>query len=106
METTSHDPPLTTAARRSAWRQQGGVRWLIVGLAFLGTAINYVDRANLGVAEHAIRHELGLSKAQMGLILSAFFSTYAFAQLPAGWIVDRLGARVTYTAACLWWSLF
>lgn len=83
-----------------------GVRWLIIGMAFLGTAINYIDRANLGVAEVMIRAELGLTKGQMGLILSAFFFTYAFGQLPAGWIVDRIGARLTYTGACLWWSFF
>jgi MFS transporter, ACS family, D-galactonate transporter len=87
-------------------RKRSGVRWLIIGLAFLGTAINYIDRANLGVAEAMIRQELGLSKGQMGLILSAFFFTYAFGQLPAGWIVDRIGARLTYTGACLWWSCF
>jgi D-galactonate transporter len=75
-------------------------------MAFLGTAINYIDRANLGVAETYIRQEAHLSKAQMGLVLSAFFWTYAFFQLPAGWVVDRLGARVTYTLACVWWSAF
>lgn len=82
------------------------MRWLIIGMAFLGTAINYIDRANLGVAEVMIRTELGLTKGQMGLILSAFFFTYAFGQLPAGVIVDRIGARLTYTGACLWWSFF
>jgi MFS transporter, ACS family, D-galactonate transporter len=90
----------------AAMRKFKGVRWAVIGMAFLGTAINYIDRANLGVAEAIIREELGLSKGQMGLILSAFFFTYAFGQLPAGWIVDRLGARLTYTGACLWWSLF
>lgn len=75
-------------------------------MAFLGTAINYIDRANLSVAESYIRAEVGLSKAQMGFVLSAFFWTYAFFQLPFGWIVDRLGARLTYTFACLWWSFF
>jgi D-galactonate transporter len=82
------------------------IRWAIVFLAFLGTAINYIDRANLGVAEMAIREQLHLSKAQMGLVLSAFFWTYAVCQLPAGWLVDRLGARATYAFACLWWSAF
>src|SRR4051794_32167003 len=81
-------------------------RWMIIGMAFLGTAINYIDRANLSVAEVYIRQEAHLSKAQMGFILSAFFWTYAFFQLPAGWLVDRLGARLTYTFSCVWWSTF
>ena len=29
----------------------------------------------------------------MGLVLSAFFWTYAAMQLPAGWFIDRVGAR-------------
>ncbi len=38
--------------------------------------------------------------------LGAFFWTYAIAQLPAGHFIDRLGARVTYPFAVLWWSVF
>jgi hypothetical protein len=36
------------------------VRWGIVGMAFLGTTINYVDRANLAVAAPFISDELNL----------------------------------------------
>ena len=36
------------------------VRWIVIGLAFLGTAINYIDRANLSVAEFYIRQEAHL----------------------------------------------
>ena len=41
-----------------------------------------------------------------GLILGAFFWTYALFQLPAGHFIDRLGARVTYAFAVIWWSVF
>lgn len=82
------------------------VRWGIVFLAFLGTAINYIDRANLSIAAPRIREDLGLDATAMGLILGAFFWTYAVFQLPSGWFVDRVGARLAYTIACAWWSVF
>jgi D-galactonate transporter len=78
----------------------------MVLMAFLATAINYVDRANLGVAAPFIQKELGLSGTQTGWVLGAFFWTYAAFQLPSGWAVDRLGARAVYALAVVWWSLF
>jgi D-galactonate transporter len=78
----------------------------MVVMAFLGTAINYVDRANLGVALPYVQKDLGLDPAKMGLILGAFFWTYATFQLPSGWFVDRVGPRIAYAAAVIWWSIF
>ncbi len=82
------------------------VRWLMVFLAFSGTAISYIDRANLGVAATFIDKEFQLGNATMGLILGAFFWSYAGGQMPAGWFVDKVGARVAYTIAVVWWSIF
>lgn len=82
------------------------VRWAIVFMAFLGTTINYVDRANLGVALPLLSKELGLGPEASGLVLGAFFWTYALFQLPSGWFVDRVGPRVAYAVAVVWWSVF
>jgi D-galactonate transporter len=82
------------------------IRWLFIWLCFLANAIGYIDRANLAIAAHGIRAELGIDAAQMGLILSAFFWTYAFMQMPAGWVVDRIGVRISLTVAVVWWSIF
>ena len=59
--------------------------------------INYVDRATLAVANPLIREDLGLSIADMGYLLSAFLWAYAFAQLPTGAMVDKLGPRMLLT---------
>jgi D-galactonate transporter len=40
----------------------------------------------------------------MGLIFSAFAWTYAFALVPAGFIADRFGSRLTYGASLISWS--
>ena len=82
------------------------IRWLLIWLCFLANAIGYIDRANLAIAAHGIQAELHIGPAEMGLILSAFFWTYAFMQMPAGWVVDRIGVRISLTVAVIWWSLF
>jgi len=81
-------------------------RWTMIVLCFLATTINYVDRATMSVAAPFMQHELGISPAVMGTLLSGFFWTYALMQVPGGWVVDRLGPRVTYAGAVLWWSCF
>src|SRR3954452_2974264 len=87
-------------------RPSGKLRWAVVGMCFLGVSINYLDRANLSIAMPDIVREFGISHTLEGLILGAFFWTYALFQLPAGHLIDKLGARATYAFAVLWWSLF
>jgi len=82
------------------------IRWLMISLCFLANAISYIDRANLAIAAPSIRTELGLDAAAMGLVLSAFFWTYAVMQLPAGWFIDKVGVRVSLAVAVGWWSVF
>jgi len=76
-----------------------------IGLITLGCAVNYIDRSTLSVANPLIRHDLGFSIAQMGLLLSAFLWAYAAFQLPAGALVDRLGPRKLLGAGMFVWSI-
>jgi MFS family permease len=80
-------------------------RWIVVALIFAGIVISYVDRGNLGIAAPSIMQEFGFSSNSMGLLLSAFFWTYAFFQIPAGIIIDRIGIRKVYACGFLFWSL-
>ena len=82
------------------------IRWWIIGMCFLANAISFVDRANLAIAAPAIRAELNINATEMGLVLSAFFWTYALMQLPAGWLIDKVGVRISLAFAVTWWSLF
>ena len=82
------------------------MRWVVIFLAFLAIAINYIDRANLAVAAPQIEKALNIGPAEMGFILSGFFWTYAFMQMPFGWFVDRVGARIALPLAVGWWSVF
>jgi sugar phosphate permease len=76
----------------------------LVLLVIAGT-LNYVDRAALSIANPLIREELGLSIADMGLLLSAFLWAYAFSQLPGGALTDRLGPRQLLDPGLFVWSL-
>src|SRR5579863_495447 len=82
-------------------------KWGVVCLLGLGMTIAYVDRANLSVAltVPAFRDFFHLDDADRGLLNSAFFWSYAALQIPAGWIVDRYGAKLPYTIGFVFWSL-
>ncbi|WP_147197701.1 MFS transporter [Pantoea sp. CCBC3-3-1] len=87
-------------------RRYPRVRWLMIAFCFFAIAINYIDRINLAIAAPHIKKDLGLDDTSMGLILGAFFWTYALMQIPAGRLLDRLGARAGLAIAVGWWSLF
>ncbi|MCC8402510.1 MFS transporter [Paraburkholderia sp. MMS20-SJTN17] len=82
------------------------MRWVVIFLCFLAITVNYIDRANLAVAAPQIEKALGIGPAEMGFILSGFFWTYALMQMPFGWFVDRVGARIALPLAVGWWSVF
>jgi sugar phosphate permease len=76
-----------------------------LAMLVLSGVVNYIDRATLAVGNEMIRHDLGLSIADMGFLLSAFLWAYAFTQLPTGALVDRLGPRLLLTLGLTLWSL-
>ena len=67
----------------------------------------YVARSNISVAVVVpeFRRLFHLSDADRGTLNSAFFWSYAFLQIPAGWIVDRYGVKYPYAIAFFAWSL-
>ena len=103
MSTTAGQTPVPRTRPRTLMPP---ARWVMVWLCFLALAVNYTDRANLAVAAPSIKHALGVNDTTMGLLLGSFFWTYAIMQLPAGWLVDRFGARIMFPIAVCWWSLF
>ena len=74
-------------------------------LIVFGMIICYAQRGALGVAAPFLIKELQLSPAVMGLLLSAFFWSYSFMQMPAGWFVDRFGVKRAYAYGFLLWSM-
>lgn len=79
-------------------------RWIILGLIFTVTIINFIDRQTLSVLAPVIRKVFDLTNAQYGRIVSALQFGMMSGEFPMGWIMDRWGARLGLSAAVLWWS--
>lgn len=67
--------------------------------------INYIDRGNLSIAAPLLKNELHLSPSQLGILFSAFFTTYTAMQFVIGWLVDHFDANRILAAGFLLWSL-
>ena len=80
-------------------------RWLIVGLLFAASLINYFDRATVSFALPTIAADLHLGPNEKGTLLSAFFWSYALMQIPMGIFADRFNLRWLYAGAFVLWSL-
>lgn len=81
-------------------------RYVIVGLLFLLTTINYIDRGALSYASEDIISEFHLNKADWGAVLGYFGYGYMFGAMLGGFLADRLGSRVVWLVAGISWSLF
>lgn len=79
-------------------------RVTVVFLLLIGI-VNYLDRSALSIANTSIQKDMMISPSQMGILLSAFSIAYAFAQLPMGMIIDRLGSKIALGASLLGWSV-
>jgi MFS transporter, ACS family, glucarate transporter len=82
------------------------VRWRVMALLLVVSALTFLDRLNLSIAGKFIQDEFHLGTQTMGWILSAFVLGYALFQVPGGWLADRYGPRMVITGAILWWSAF
>jgi MFS family permease len=84
---------------------RGFLPFRIVLLLALAVFINYVDRGNLATAAPLVQDELHLTNAQIGLLLSAFFWSYAPAQLLSGWFAHRFDVRYVLAGGLIVWSI-
>ncbi len=85
--------------------RKGFPRRLLPLLVLLGLSvfINYIDRGNLSIAAPMLKDELGITPARLGILLSAFFYTYACLLPIYGWLVDRLNVYwLLATCYCVW----
>jgi len=76
----------------------------VIALMAISALINYVDRGNLAIASPMVKNELGLSFAQLGVLLSAFFWTYSLFLPLSGWLVDRFDPKWVMAIGFLLWS--
>src|SRR5205085_8292075 len=83
----------------------GNYRWVVCGLLFLATTVNYIDRQILALIKEFLDAELGWSNEQFGLVNSAFQGAYAIGLFAFGWFIDRYGTKIGYALSITLWSL-
>ncbi|HKQ10601.1 MAG TPA: MFS transporter [Rhizomicrobium sp.] len=93
---STYSPPGIGSARR--W-------WIVVILA-VGSVIAYADRVNLSFAiiDQQFKNFFLISNTERGFLTSAFFWSYAFLQIPAGWLVDKYGSKYPIAISFVVWS--
>ena len=84
---------------------RAGISPYLVALLGFAMFLNYTDRGSLSIVAPVLKQQLGISNAQMGLLLSAFFWSYAVAQPAAGWVAQRYAPRTVLAVATGLWSL-
>jgi ACS family hexuronate transporter-like MFS transporter len=83
----------------------GYFRWVICGLLLFGTTKNYMDRNVLGVLNKTLQHDLGWNEIDFSNLVIAFQLAYAAGMLLTGRFIDKLGTRLGYALAMIFWSL-
>src|SRR5215203_2333358 len=82
-----------------------GLRWVIVGMIFLATLINYIDRLTVSVLAPKITEDLHLTNTEFGGIATWFLFAYTISQALSGKLYDRIGIKKGFTVSIIVWSL-
>lgn len=98
------DPGLVQSERGGA-PALPALRWLIVGLLFFASVLNYVDKNTLSLLAPTIQHDLHFDDRTYATIQNAFQVAYTVALLGSGLIVDRFGPRISLALFVGWWSI-
>jgi ACS family hexuronate transporter-like MFS transporter len=99
------DPFTTPLSEPTAVKPAGYWRWVICGLLFFATTINYMDRVVIGILKPTMARDLHWDDKDYAFIVIAFQFAYAFGQLGSGRLIDYIGTRLGYTLAVVGWSL-
>jgi len=83
----------------------GWSRWGICALLFFATTLNYIDRQIIGILKPELAQRLGWNEIDYSNVVFAFQVAYAIGYAGAGRLIDRLGVRLGYALAVLFWSL-
>jgi ACS family hexuronate transporter-like MFS transporter len=76
----------------------------LVGLLFLSTLINFLDRQTLSIVIPTLRDQFSLSNIDYSRIVFAFLLGYTLSQTLAGRLIDRIGTRTGMIVCVTIWS--
>jgi MFS transporter, ACS family, D-galactonate transporter len=98
---------MSVAVNGSLHRQRAAAAsYMLPLLLTTSMFINYIDRSNLSIAAPLMQKEMALSTAQIGVLSSAFFWTYALFQLLgiSGWFCDRYRVTLVFGLSAFVWG--
>jgi len=81
-----------------------GLRWWIIGLIFIATVINYIDRTAFALLWPEMGKDLGMDNSDYALMLNIFMLTYAASKFLSGRLYDQIGTRVGFVISIVVWS--
>src|SRR5260370_3150293 len=81
------------------------LRWLIGGLLFASTVINYIDRQTLSLLAPYLKLEYHWTNSDYANIAIAFRVAYSIGQTAFGRLMDRIGTRRGLTITVIWYSI-
>jgi MFS transporter, ACS family, hexuronate transporter len=82
----------------------GKYRWTICGLVFFATTVNYIDRAVISLLKSDLSAEFNWNDGDYADIEIAFKLAYAFGMIVSGRVIDKIGTKMGYFLATLFWS--
>ncbi|WPQ61039.1 MFS transporter [Chitinophaga sancti] len=80
-------------------------RWVICGMLFFATTINYLDRQVVGYLKPILEKQFNWTETDYSHIVMAFTASYAIGLLVFGRIIDKIGSKMGYTISIAVWSL-
>ena len=81
-----------------------GLRWWIIGLIFIATVINYIDRTAFALLWPQMGEDLGMDNSDYAFMLNVFMITYAASKFLSGRLYDQIGTRVGFIVSIVVWS--
>jgi ACS family hexuronate transporter-like MFS transporter len=81
------------------------LRWYICGLLFFATVVNYIDRQVLGALAPELKRALSWSESEYSMIVIWFQIAYGAMFVVWGGLIDRIGVKIGFSIAIIWWSL-
>jgi MFS transporter, ACS family, glucarate transporter len=84
----------------------GRFHMTLIGILFLCTIINFMDRVNISITAPLMVKEYGWNSTDLGFVFSSFFWGYFLLQIPMGWLADRIGPRRLLIGSTLSWAGF
>ena len=81
------------------------LRWALVGLLFLASVLNYVDRQTLAILAPTIQKDLGMTDPEYAAVNNFFLVAYTISYLVSGRLTDKLGPRKALALYISFWSV-